>query len=1183
MKKRILSFFLVFVLCLTLIPFSASAANIDTIYNYLKNELGLNTAAACGFLGNIRVESNFEPTAYNGNDSGGTHSYGICQWNDGAAAGDRYGALRTWCSNNGYNYTTLSGQLAFMKHELTSSSYYRLSQLKAVPDTRDGAAQASELVSKYYEGCATSTYETRKNYARTYFDTYAETDALTLAGETYPTVLTKGSKFVLRGTLTSGSSLTTVTVGVFDVNGNFKTGKNNTSPGGTTYDIKTSADASVLFNNLEPGVYIYKIYAKNSKGGSLTREYKFVVLATAETVSNGTYLIQCKSGGYVADVADHSKSSGANVQAATNAKLPSQAWRVTYASEGYYTIQNVYSGMYLDVTGAGNEDRTNIEQFTGNSSDAQKWQILPTGSGYCLVPKCATSRAMDLSESVAGGNMYIYTAHLGANQRFDLVPISASEYQYTVSFNGNGGANAASVTILKGDAVGTLPTSTREEYVFDGWYTAADGGTKISASTVPTGNVTYFAHWTPAGPCYNGHTWDQGVVTKQPACEEDGVRTFTCTVCGKTKTETLPALGHDYETKTIPATCIGYEEITHTCKRCGHVETEIGEINYTEWSTTRPEGIDERLVESKLQYRASDYQTMSTYDPYPGDGWERTDCTLKQTDSGAISYVKSWPAGFSTGNSYYSTYNNTPKAASETETTKVEVSESVQGYLYYHWCRGSYTGGPINRQTRDHRDSDSSGDYYTFHAFYSTTNPATLSSEGADDGSRIYSNGDVCKDTYWYYNVPVYRQTWTSYNKFYSYGRWGTPGAWSDDPIAETPTRKVETQILYRYAQPGAGHVWDNGVVTTQPGCTTEGVKTTTCTVCGTTTTETLPALGHSYENGVCVRCGEMDPNGVPVRIRAMSASGVAGDVIRVPVAVDQNIGFAAFKLQIDCDDALILTDVSKGALLQQAGGTFTRNVNAMTVQWTGSENLTENGTLFELTFKVSDDAQPGSYPITVSLLNGQASSLTNASGKIVHVTMPDGEVQIRVNPDPDPDPNPFIDVAKGKFYYDPVLWAISQDPQITTGVTKTTFVPDRICTRAHVVTFLWRANGCPEPQSMTSKFKDVKDTSKYYYKAVLWANEQGITTGYSDGTFRPDDECTRGQVVTFLWRAKGSPAPTGVTNPFSDVPTGKYYTNAVLWALKNNITQGRTATTFGPDDACTRGHVVTFLYRAYH
>ena len=141
-------------------------------------------------------------------------------------------------------------------------------------------------------------------------------------------------------------------------------------------------------------------------------------------------------------------------------------------------------------------------------------------------------------------------------------------------------------------------------------------------------------------------------------------------------------------------------------------------------------------------------------------------------------------------------------------------------------------------------------------------------------------------------------------------------------------------------------------------------------------------------------------------------------------------------------------------------------------------------------------------------------------------------------------------------------------------------FEPDRTCTRAHVVTFLWRANGCPEPQSLTSSFKDVKNTSKYYYKAVLWAAEQEITTGYSDGTFRPDDECTRGQVVTFLWRAEGQPNPAGVSNPFTDVPSGKYYTYAVLWALQNNITTGRTPTTFCPDDACTRGHVVTFLYR---
>ena len=241
----------------------------------------------------------------------------------------------------------------------------------------------------------------------------------------------------------------------------------------------------------------------------------------------------------------------------------------------------------------------------------------------------------------------------------------------------------------------------------------------------------------------------------------------------------------------------------------------------------------------------------------------------------------------------------------------------------------------------------------------------------------------------------------------------------------------------------------------------------------------------------------------------------------------------------------------------------------------------------FYLTFKIMDDAESGDYEVKLSLKDDLDGSFADADGEAIPYSAEIGKVTVvkdvpPPDPDPDPKPNPFIDVVEGKFYYDPVLWAFYHDPVVTTGVDSTHFAPDRICTRAHVVAFLWRANGCPEPQSLTSSFKDVKDTNKYYYKAVLWAAEQGITTGYSDGTFRPDDECTRGQVVTFLWRANGSPAPTSTTNPFSDVVNGKYYTTAVLWAVEQGITQGRTSTTFGPDDSCTRGHVVTFLYRAY-
>ena len=173
---------------------------------------------------------------------------------------------------------------------------------------------------------------------------------------------------------------------------------------------------------------------------------------------------------------------------------------------------------------------------------------------------------------------------------------------------------------------------------------------------------------------------------------------------------------------------------------------------------------------------------------------------------------------------------------------------------------------------------------------------------------------------------------------------------------------------------------------------------------------------------------------------------------------------------------------------------------------------------------------------------------------------------------------NPFRDVKTGAFYYDAVLWAVNANPQVTSGTSATTFSPSATCTRAQVVTFLWRAKGCPEPKS-NNPFKDVKQ-GEYYYKAVLWAVENDITAGTSATTFSPNAGCTRAQVVTFLWRTEGQPKATSSANPFKDV-TGGYYYDAVLWAVEKNITAGTSATTFSPNNTCTRGQIVTFLYRA--
>ena len=171
---------------------------------------------------------------------------------------------------------------------------------------------------------------------------------------------------------------------------------------------------------------------------------------------------------------------------------------------------------------------------------------------------------------------------------------------------------------------------------------------------------------------------------------------------------------------------------------------------------------------------------------------------------------------------------------------------------------------------------------------------------------------------------------------------------------------------------------------------------------------------------------------------------------------------------------------------------------------------------------------------------------------------------------------NPFTDVQENDYYFNPVKWAVFNE--ITIGTSSTTFSPEQDCTRAQMVTFLWRAKGSPEPSSTSNPFTDVKSDA-YYAKAVLWAAEQGITTGTSLITFSPDATVNRAQSVTFLWRMEGS-EKASVNNQFTDVDANAYYSGAVDWAVRDQITTGKTDSSFAPEDACTRGQIVTFLYR---
>ena len=170
-----------------------------------------------------------------------------------------------------------------------------------------------------------------------------------------------------------------------------------------------------------------------------------------------------------------------------------------------------------------------------------------------------------------------------------------------------------------------------------------------------------------------------------------------------------------------------------------------------------------------------------------------------------------------------------------------------------------------------------------------------------------------------------------------------------------------------------------------------------------------------------------------------------------------------------------------------------------------------------------------------------------------------------------------FNDVSSDAWYYEAVSWAVEKG--VTSGVGGGLFAPDATCTRAQVVTFLWRAMGEPEPGEGTNPFADVKEVD-YFYKAVLWAVENGITAGVSPTQFGPDQSCTRAQVVTFLWRTMGEPEPEDGANIFGDIPGDSYFYKAVLWAVEKGITSGMGDGIFAPDNACTRGQIVCFLHR---
>ena len=424
--------------------------------------------------------------------------------------------------------------------------------------------------------------------------------------------------------------------------------------------------------------------------------------------------------------------------------------------------------------------------------------------------------------------------------------------------------------------------------------------------------------------------------------------------------------------------------------------------------------------------------------------------------------------------------------------------------------------------------------------------------------------------------------------------------AWTASKAATCTEKGEETRACVRCDAKetrelaALGH--DYKAAVTAPTCTVAGFTTHTCSRCGDKYTDSMTvALDHDWGEGVvtkeptetetgvrtftCTRCGEKKTESIPVKPHVHAYS----DAVTAPTCTEA--GFTTHTCA--CGDSY------QDAAVPALGHSFGEWTDSKAATCTEKGEQTRVCTRCEAEETREIDALGhsfGEWAVTKAATctaEGEESRIcancgekeTRKLDKIAH-DYKDGKCTACGEADPDyKPPFRFDDVKDDKaFYFAPVYWAV--DKKITKGTSEKLFSPNDGCTRAQVVTFLWRAAGEPEPTKAENPFKDVKETD-YFYKAVLWAVENGITKGTSADKFSPDATCTRAQIVTFLYRAEGTPEIAKKSKPFHDVDEGQYYADAVAWAVENGVTTGKSADTFAPEATCTRGEIVTFLYRS--
>ena len=799
----------------------------------------------------------------------------------------------------------------------------------------------------------------------------------------------------------------------------------------------------------------------------------------------------------------------------------------------------------------------------------------------------------------------------------------------------------ASVSCKAGDDTQTANCKVSSKVTTEA--TCAKEGVRTYTATVTLNGKDYTDTKTEKIAKTENHSWNEGKITTPPTDTREGVKTYTCTVCGKTKTEAIPKLNAEYKKPTFAwsedySSCVATAvcttggadlkkdcAVTHkttknpTCTKTG-VETytatvEVNGKTYTDVKTKDIPATGHTYGEPKFKWSNDKTSCTASVSCKAGDDTQTANCKVSSKVTTEATCAKE---GVRT---YTATVTLNGKDYTDTKTEKIAKTEN------HSWNEGKITTPPTDTRegvktytctvcgkTKTEAIPKLNAEYkkptFAWSEDYSSCVATAVCTTGGADLKKDCAvthkttKNPTCTKT----GVETYTATVEVNGKTYTDVKtkdipatghtYGEPKfKWSNDKTSctasvsckagddtQTANCKVSSKVTTEATCAKEGvrtytatvtlngkdytdtktekiaktenHSWDEGKVTTPPTDTREGVKTYTCTVCGKTKTEAIPKLSAEYKEPTFAWSSDYT-SCIATFVCTTGGSDLKQDCAvthKTTEATCETAGTTKHTATITFNGKTY-TDVKETAI-PATGHTY----GEPEFNWNGTQSCVATftcakcGKTNDVNAKIekSGSGMKVTYTATVT-----------ANGK----TYTDQKADKR-----------FVDVADDAYYYDAVDYALKH--KITDGTSETTFSPDDNCTRAQIVQFLYNldARNTETLIAETIPFHDIEDDA-WYADAVKWAYENKVTAGTSETTFSPDESCTRAQVVQFLWNRAGNPEPKNVKTAFTDVPEDAWYAKAVAWAAENGITSGTSETTFSPDDNCTRAQIVTLIY----